>query len=277
MITKKKTWLRMLSLVLLLPLLLVFTACGDVNAQLNTKASCNTRGEYTQEATRDELNGSIGQQTTINNDAYRMTITASGSMMGIDVSSEINAIVKGEEATLKITSTYPQTNRLVSGYIYVKDGYIYTNANGAKTYMEGSLETYLNEGTMNGNMPGLMDSITDVNAMLNMVSASDIEVSVEGNNYKIEFNSIAGIDVPSLAEMGMNLSDILDNVVAYLNFDNDGNLVAMQFSFDMEMSYEMFGQHINIDLSLSVTMSKFDGEIQFPSFNGYTEAAPEIE
>ena len=142
--------------------------------------------------------------------------------------------------------------------------------------MEGSLETYFNEGTMS-EMPGLMDSITDINAMLNMVSASDIEISVEGNNYKIEFNSIAGIDVPSLAEMGMNLSDILKNVVAYLNFDNDGNLVAMQFNFDMEMSFEMFQQQISMNMSFSVTISKFDGEIQFPSFNGYTEAAPEIE
>ena len=269
MITKKKTWLKMLSLVLLLPLLLVFTACGDVNAQLNTKATCNTTGEYNQEATRDELNGSIGQQTTINNGGYRMTIEATGSAMGEEISSTINAIVKGDEATLKMTAKDPQTGKNVDGYVYVTDGYIYTNAEGQKVRMEGSLNTFFNtEGF--AEMPGLMDSITDINGILNMMSSSDVEISVDGNNYKIEFNTIAGMEVPSLAEMGVNLSDLLKDMVAYLNFDDNGNLVAMNFSFGMEM-----GEFFNI--TINVTMSAFDGEIQFPSFNGYTEMAPEEE
>ena len=255
MMTKAKTnILKFLSVLLLIPIMFAFTACFG-NGQLDQKASCNTSGNYNQVATRDDLNDIVGEQTTVNGSGYRMTMEYKGTY-GNDFSAQtqINAIIKNDEAAMRYATKYRENGQ--SGEekadMYFKDGYVHMELNGRKIKFEASLDAYFNNQEY-GEYSSLFDA---EQLMATIESNTDVTISRNGNNFKLVFNTltIAGVDTANLRD-----------IIAFLNFDNEGNLVAMRISFNMTTT--VYGATANIEAS--VVISAFDGEINFPNLSEY--------
>ena len=101
--TKKSfKFLNALYLLLLLPLVFLFTACGEspTTKQLSTEATCSTSGDYAA-SSQEEYNQVIGEQKSIQADGYRLTAKFSAKTLKDEQEIKadamyLNAIIKGD-------------------------------------------------------------------------------------------------------------------------------------------------------------------------------------
>ena len=290
-----KTLKNLFLSLLLVPMIFMFTACGG---QLDAKASCNTSGDWKQsEAATTAYTSAINGTTAINADAYRFTMEA--KMKEGDKTEEffVNAIMSKTEMAIKASIPKDDGKGNNTSYIYMKDNKLYmqgkdTDGKDVKYYMEGiSLGDYL--GTLTpGEGLSLGDDFDIVGSIIEMIKSlgnpEGVKIYQSGNNFRIEINGsalvaalktmipagespnaaanepstsneeaslTAAANVNPFAEVEAILSSLKFNI--YFNFTNDKKLTA--FSFVAETK----------DSSFSLTVSAFDGKIEFPDFSSY--------
>ena len=248
---KKKSIFMMLLSMLVLPVALLCTACG----QLDTKASCDTSGAYQTASSSNELANAIGVQDEFESEGYRLTSTIKMTISGgEEMNLSINAVYKNNELAAKITmpdiiaSIQSGKMKYTDSYLYYKDGYAYADLLGEKIKYQVQIEDLFEIDSYSQFQ--YIAQYTSVEQILDLVkNNSNITVAKQGNNFRVELNN-------------MEESSIYSNTYLYLNFNTENILSALQFQFKMTTS--------SINMNAQVTMSPFDGEIQFPNLNSYT-------
>lgn len=280
----KSSILRLLSLLLVLPIVFIATACAGT-AQLDSEAKCNIQGEYSQAATVAEYNEVVANQNSVDSEGYRLTMNVKTKMMGFEADAYINAVFKNNEAAIKMirpdTSSAESAedidaNKKVTAYAYYKDGFVYADQDGEKVRYEAEIEKIFGGETTGG-----MSQFLDVEEILQLIrSNEDIEIFREGNNFKIVFGSIDATTAQEFA----GFSDM----VVYLNFDENDKLTAVNVSCKFSLGSDTIANtmldddsqdttdddiDISFDFSMSmdidVTFSVFNGDIEFPDLSGY--------
>ena len=244
----KKSIIAMLFSILVLPIALLFTACGTTS-QLDTKATCDTRGTYQTAATANELNDAIGTQDDFESDGLRLTSDVELDLGGTEkIKASFNAIYKNNELAVKMVlpdfaSSTTTKIKYTNSYAYYKDGYIYATLNNAKIKYQAEIDKMFDISTYFQ----YIKQYSNVEQLLNLVkSSSNISVFKDGNNFKVDFaNSVAFSD----ASM-------------YLNFNAENVLKALNLQFNISAS--------TMNIGAAVTMSPFSGEIEFPDLSSYT-------
>ena len=295
---KVKTFFKaFLMMLLVLPVMLVFTACGS---QLDQEADCKTTGKFTaSDMTSFENTLSTNEQnaTSFGGDAgYRLTMkmTANGSLLDQNYSMSMygNVIAKNlaevgkEEMAAKLTMEINtlQMSGKATQEAFLKDQKIYIHVL-PTTITAGSVKTeiadtkvvinsaeYATPDYVFGQLNAVQDGLTDVESVLALVKENANDATVEIVNNKITFNNqVAG----------------LTNVVMYFNFkqDTDGkdNLFSLKVEADYttEMGTGATDESVPIEMSgkISFTLQGFGGDIQYPVLtSGWTasDEAPNL-
>ena len=272
---KSFKWTNVLYLLLLLPLMFVFAACGEDPSvkQLNTEASCNTSGDYATEATKADYTTAVGEQTAIDADGYRITAvikmqTGSGDEAVSQEIMKVNMIMKEVRTDTAVTYQMAMKMKMknifkglldedtpdeIIAYAYYKDGKIYSeDQDGNKYYDVVSIDDMFDSETMS------LMAFTNLEEILGAVNAvGDVTVTKEGNNFKVVANGAANIDGQSISA----------GATAYINFNSEGKIVAAQLSYDMA--------YLTSTMNCQFTLSGFNGDIAFPDLTKYTQAPEE--
>ncbi len=269
--TKKSfKWTNLFYLLLILPLMFVFAACGGDQAtkQLQTEATCNTSGDYATASDKAAYTTAVGTQTAFDASGYRLTgkiaiVTGEGENQVKTDFMYMNLIVKeiknGDQvdyqAAMKMKmidmegpTAQATEPKYIEAYGYYKDGKTYSEEDGNKYYEEVNFADIL-DGFDFVSCQNLEDLLGFVGA------ANDVEVTKQGDNFKIVTNSAL------TPEPGVQINA---EATAYLNF-KDGKVVAAQLNY--LMTVPIFGK-----MDCQFTISGFDGNIAFPNLSGYTKA-----
>ena len=247
----KNKLFTILSLIFMLPVLLLFTACGS--NQLDQKATCNTNGNYTEEAVvqKSVIAEALGDQTSIAGSGYRMTATIAGA----DTNFLMNAIYSTNGIAIKYEANANSKNQNFN--LYYTEGCLYFDLGNLKYKVTTNINDYIN---YIGNFSSF-SSVIDPEALILTLSANnDVEVQKDGNNYKLTFNTLSNLNISG--------ADI-KNAVGFLNLDNEGNLVAINLAYKIQLA-KLTGENY---YDMNVTMSSFNDKINFPNFDGYKDFA----
>ena len=239
----KNKFLAVLALIFMLPVLMLFTACGG--SQLDQKATCDTSGNYTEDTVVVQANAlaaAIGEQTTITGNGYRLTM----DMTGLDMDCEMNAIFTADGISLK----YDADGSVLK--LYYNQGCLYIDAAGYKYKITTNVEDFIDYVGAFSSFTSLLDPASVI-AMLK--SNTEIELYQDGNNYKMTFGSLTDVSVNGAS---------VKNAVGYLNLDDEGNLVAINLALAVNAP-----QVSANDINLNVTMSAFNEQIEFPNFSEF--------
>ena len=270
--TKRFSLKKLLCLLLVLPMFLSLTACAKT-AQLDVEATCDVSGTYATVSSKQELDDAIGEQTGFDADGYRLTVKMEMGSGEQKMTFKVNAIMKENEMAMKVvmpnmTKVFQNPNaplEITEMYSYYKDGYMYSvdedydSETGAVTYVKIKEQVSIEEAIGSQGPSSIMSYFNDTEGLLNLIEAqTGAVVSKDGNNYKIEIEHLAVED------------QTVDNVVVYLNFDTDSKFVAMNIQFAMEQEVSE-GQKMPV--SANVTLSAFNGNIEYPNLNDYEEVA----
>ncbi len=289
-----KTLKNLFLSLLIVPMIFMFTACGS---QLDTKASCNTSGDWKQsEAATTAYTAAINGTTSINADAYRLTLEAKAKIGDKTEEYLVNAIMSKTEIAVKMSVPKADGKGNETSYMYMKDNKVYMQAKGTdgkdeKYYYEVDGLGDLISSTLESEDFGLDDDFDIVGSLIEMIKSvgnqEGIKIYQSGNNYKIEIkgsalfaalseimsqespNAVtnepstsnddvsltAAADVNPLAEVEAILGSLEFNI--YFNFTSDNKLTA--FSFVAKTN----------DMNFGLTVSAFDGKIDFPNFDDY--------
>lgn len=269
----KKSLKIALSALALVPCAALFVGCGQ--DQLSTKAKINTEGTYTtstKEAFTTYTGESGAASTALSGYRFTMDAKVSGSLAGQSYNSSVllNGIIKTSDTSVEAAFKMTMEGQDIMK-AYIKDGYVYANV--SASLMGQSLKIKY-EADVNDILGGFDEigaagptSISDVQEILDFINENNdlnIEASVEGEINKFHFSA----DSTDISAMLDSASEILgSDFDCYFVFDSD-ILTGAQVSFKYSMSSEDLG---NANIDAKITMEKFDGEINFPSFDGYTE------
>ena len=290
-----KTLKNLFLSLLLVPMIFMFTACGDGGAtndtktpadeqpstslQLETKAVCSTSGDYVKsDDTISNYTTAIEGKTSLDASTYRFTIEMKYAEQNINV--EMNAILAkkdGGKYDMAMKMNTPNENGIgtVTSYIYVLNDKVYMNSAGIKVYYDSDGQDVEELMSNISSFVASMEqySKTDfVFEMLNADNMSNYEIYQNGNNYKIESKpqqteSIEPVDSDNPVEQGEpaqgedfdDLSELFgdSSMTVYLNFSDDDKLTALNYTMNF-LGMEIIG-----------TFSAFDEEIEFPDFSSY--------
>lgn len=287
--TKTKTFFKSLLLALLvLPVALLFSACGG---QLSQTAKCDTSGNFdapqaastiaafneVKEANPDNLT------SFVNATGYRITMEVnadykapvSGQQVSSSVSMKFNGVFSEDECAMKVDDLLRIGNQSLSnkGEVFVTGGKVYLhtmpkNVAGVeipeqKVY--GEVGSNIEDNLVH--LDGLTGELSDISAFMNLIPAVETEgvkVAKVGNKFRITFEE--GV-LSDLEALGMS------EFAFYFNFDNENNLTAIQLDCAYSaMTSTDTGVSINLQGNMKITLSGFNGEIVFPSFDGYVDA-----
>lgn len=273
--TKSFKWTNMFYLLLLLPLMLVFCACGaDPSKQLKTTATCDTSGDY---AASDKAAYSqvIGEQTAFDASGYRLTMGISlKTTTGAEtepvvteifyVNSVIKATKKDEsvdyQAALNVKLDFTkipgagESAMKLDTTAYFKDGKVYsTDKDGKKVWHEYSFAEMWNAFSGDGELP-LFNDVKSIIQVVQLIG-NDVTVTRKGNHFKIVTNSVVEIQ-------GQNIDA---GATAYINCDSNGKVTEAQLEFEMSMAP-------TVKMVYKSTVSAFNDNIVFPDdLNKYVE------
>lgn len=250
----------------LIPCAALFVGCGQ--DQLATKAQVNTVGDYQKSSTEQFNTYTSDADTSTTLTGYRFTIEAKSKTTYASQTVEsdvlLNGIIKSSgtnlEAALRMTM---QGQVLMTTYI--KDGFIYADSSLLNMKYKQALTTDDIFGEMDkaGLDSALPTSMSDIDSLLELIQGHgdfDVKASVEGNINKYHF-STKSIDLSKL----MSLTNLGSDFDCYFVFDSNiltGAQVSFKYSTDSVLD-------ANANVEAKVSIEKFDGEINYPSFDGY--------
>lgn len=247
--------------LIFVPCAIFFSACGGVNAQLKKEASVDTEGTYIT-SSKSELSTYIGcsDQNIPNNEkttlsGYRITcktVIDNNEMKNNAIFILGNTISETQFAG-RTTST-SNGKQIAQANMYLKDGWVYVNAEGGGISLK---QKYLM--TLNSDITNIEDLIESFQSPINF-----IEKIIEEENINV-YVSIKGATKKFKIEANTNPSLLGNELVSYLIYEND-ILQGIKFT-----TVE------NDGLTMDYTIERFSGSIKFPSFKGYIETTSEIE
>lgn len=276
-----KNKLKFLALLLIVPVLFVFTACGG---QLGTEAKVNIgkKGDYT-ETTYDELNNYLVENVykdevaeATNGMLFRITMNMTSNMGAMsEIKAKVNAIVGHEKqegdtaeelynyvmaSKLKVSGKVKYNNNTenydASAEIYVKDGFMYVNAKGSGEFADISGKTKYSANEEN-----------EFSKYLSYISVDPVELMMQlqsvGATAQVSVNTKDGLIrycIETSSENVIEESDLPQRI--YLVF-KDNNLIQIQT--ESEMSF--FGMEMNVVIKMEV----YNGNIEFPDFKDYVD------
>jgi len=264
--TKLKS-LNFLWLLMIVPLMFLFTGCGDKSvSQLNKTASCETQAEtaysavgagdaYAEKITKDE-------DENITNDfskGYRMTL----KMGNGDDSLNVNAIVVDKNMAMKIDENYA----------WIKDGVVYARG---EREVNGKTEKFAVKYAMpETDIEALLATFKasySAKDFLSYVKGNELKVAGE-NSFKIEITNVNAYNFygkiffgsePKAVPMAMISSTFSADI--YINFNSDKTIKSMKVvinSTEEGVTTTMF----------ELTMSEYNGSITFPKDSDFKEDA----
>ncbi|MCI6573407.1 MAG: hypothetical protein MSA34_03565 [Firmicutes bacterium] len=296
---KSKSILALLfSVVFLIPVMFALTGCGG---ELEQKATCNTNQRYTSSSAEEFVEKTTGKGdfTRVSSMAggYRLTVESNAEgMVGPEgyqtkysMNSLTNAIIRlnsvdGNQLGLKTVVDYDIVGMKgkMTAESYVKNNNLYvhtlpTTIESNHTKVQISEQKLMIEGINAdaalesvGKLDKLCDDTAIIDFVKNNLESANFQICVRGNNigFKVEFND--NITYGSMA-----------NVVVYVNVDaqyreNNGYMikeVRVEGDYSTTAGSGAAGSSISMKGRMSITLSEYwgdrDGNIPFPSFDGY--------
>ena len=252
---------------MLVPIAFVFAACGG---QLDTKASVDTKGNYTA-SSMDEFNTALDDQTELaSQTGYRFTTDMNLSVKINSSTTNMkmlcNGILTQEEMAMKVS--VDAMGESIKSEMYVKDSTLYTHSdaiwqNGIEVQKEiKSKQTITSiNSAFDNEYASLAGEMKDVQSFLDLIKNDEnAEVTKSGTNYCVKVQDMEAGGVFELS-----------NVKIYFNFDAENNLVAVGLVADASMSMTSDAQDMAFNGTAVFAISAFEGQIQFPDFSGYAE------
>ena len=266
-----KTFLCML---LLLPLLFVFTACGEEVGQLDTKASCDTSGTYGA-STKTEYDNAMNGITGFVNDSYRITMSVSvESVTKIGTkhtwSIDLNGIFTPEgyafKGKMKATGAYADktiSGNLVSGSFtyYYKNGIVYKNENNKKSYESAGYNDLLNVVLLN-------NFYAPTKILPVVTEGTGVSYEKNGSKYQMTVTTVNNLNLLQAWEEHSTVTT--KPAFVYVNLTEDKKLDALKLTTQADRTGSEFygtkyaGDDYTTTMKVNVTMSAFDGQIEFP-------------
>ncbi len=250
--TKTQTILKSVLLsLLLLPLLLIFTACGSSDAKVDTS------GTYT-ETSAENFTNFVNAETTTSDftSGFHMTMNWNMTINGKSVDTKINiwATMNGDQfGGMKMESSVKGggENGSVNAWARLEDGefvvYTETNDGGKVLRAKVNVGTDLNVGDMNGSA----------------MSAEDVLALVSKNVEDFNFKSFTNGDVTKFEIMNLSGSSvtltggmICSEFKTYFVFTDD-TLTGVQVSAYSSASMG--------STSITCDIVAFDGDISYPN------------
>lgn len=234
---------------LVLPCAIGLAACGPTGP-LSETAQCNTTGTYV-ESTLDDYNstattaqGPLGYRLTMD---MNMTDSENNRM-----NMRTNAIYVDGEIMANVSMPGVNMNTYITG------GYIYMDVTAGRVNakMKTPMQSLDIDDTLNlygglNDFQALLDMIPEDNSLVNVSKITDENET----RYKLELNSVAG-----------DQAFAYSNVVIYLNFV-DGNIQEAK----MTTSFTAVIEGEQASAEMSITMSAYSEELEFPDFSRYME------
>ena len=252
--------------LLILPVVFVLCACDLFGSktvdQLDVDATCNTDGTYVS-STKESYDTAMDEITKFENDAYRLSlkieanVTANGNTVNAQQKANYNAILTNGKLAFKVTDDFV-TNVADESYknvstIFYKDGVVYSNDNGEKTFYS------YNNGNLLENVVYL-NQIYLVEQVLAIVNnGENITYEKNGNKYKLTITNVNNFT------MGYENDQVTNRpAFVWINLTDEGKLESLKLSTQMTFSYTYKGNVMSGTMKINVVMSAFDGQIEFP-------------
>lgn len=294
---KSKSFLALLfSVVFLIPVMFALTGCGG---ELEQKATCNTNQRYTSSSAEEFVEKTTGSFPRVSSMAngYRLTVESNAEgMVGPEgyqtkysIKSLTNAIIRldpdGNQLGLKTVMDYDivGVKGKMTAESYVKDNNLYvhtlpTTIESNYTNIQINEQKLMIEGINAGaalESVGKLDELCDDTAIIDFVKnnldSANFQICENGTNigFKVVFND--NITYGSMT-----------NVVVYVNTDaqyleHNGYMikeVRIEGDYSTTAGSGAAGSSISMKGRMSITLSEYwgdrDGNIPFPSFDGYT-------
>ena len=232
-----------LAVLLAVPMMFMFAACDP----LDTQASCSKSNNYT-ESSAAALNEKVGETTPEFADGYRMTMTMTSPLAeSQNVKFVFNAIITKDAIAIKVTGKDDDGTNM-GGSIYVTDGKIYVNETSTKTksYVEVNTPQKQDVMAVLKEVTKLDFSQYNLSSILETIKTAGTKavITQDGNRFKIVVTT-------------QITSTVSTTQTIWINFDKNGNLEAFETDADA------------IFAKINVVMSKYNGKVELPSFNGY--------
>lgn len=261
---------------------LVFVGCSGADKQLNTEAGVSTKGLKASNAQEYNtfmatLNSSEdgGEEVNTELSAYRYTIEMKD---GANATNNVymNGIVKldenGElsEMATKITMNYLGFD--ISAKVYVKNGvgYIEMKMNGETAKIKMDLSDVLPKEDVDYSSPEL----STTGGYSGFFKTTDLVSVLEGMGDMAELD----VDDTTIVVKKYNSGDVTRFIIEKTD---EGATSKYAFEFDGNnitgVSFETVAVKDGISNTYRVAVSKFSGNISFPSFDKYTDITSELQ
>ena len=266
--TKLKS-LNFLWLLMIVPLMFLFTGCGDKSvSQLNKSATCETQAEsaYTAEGASGAYAAKITTDgTDISNDfskGYRMTMKMNGE-------EAMNCIVVGDNLVMKMdvgddTASFKMYIWKKDSTLYVRSEYKDGNGNNQKvavkyTMTPAEMEAFL---TARNAKPY---SVANVLNCITNTEGVTIKAAGE-NSFKIEFREGSLANLASSFDEVAAFASVASSADIYVNFNSDKTIKSMKVIYNAI-------QEGTATAVFELIMSEYNGSITFPKDSDFEESA----
>lgn len=266
----KKSLKIALASLALVPCAALFVGCGQ--DQLATQAKVNTAGNYQKSSKEQFTTYSENTTTSTELTGYRFTMEAKTKTTYESQSREskvlLNGIIKASETNLEAAFKMTMDGQDIMK-AYIKDGYVYADVSmlgeNIKVKYKVNPKDILGEfAEIDTNVgPTSISNVQEILDFINNTEGLEVVASVENNISKFHFSA----DSTDISAMLDSASKILgSDFDCFIVFDSN-ILTGAQISFKYSMN-PAFG---SADVDAKISMEKYDGKIDFPKLNGYTE------
>lgn len=281
---KFKFFSKLLAVLVIVPAILLCTACGG--GQLAQEAKLEQK-EFTQLTSVAEFQTKMAEiEETQITDGYHMTFNMKMNMMGMNFEKfNMNMYyVPGETAEeTKVAAKYEmkmdmnmdlgfgdpiEMSTEANGTMYVTDGYAYTDVKGTAT-ANGETEDMTEKTKVPFVLGGTDDptamaaAFADLETIFGMVNFEDMQ-DVEGVKFFVSTDGTQlKMTIDAFEEEGVKVNKY-EMVFQFA----EGRLTGMAIDVNMELTEG--GE--TIPMEMKITVAPFAGEIDMPAnFDGYTE------
>ena len=264
--TKLKS-LNFLWLLMIVPLMFLFTGCGDKSiSQLNKTASCETQATYSADGASNAYAEKITKEDeNITNDfskGYRMT-------MKMNSEEAMNCIVVGDNLVMKMdvgddTASFKMYIWKKDSTLYVRSEYKDGNGNNQKV----AVKYTLTPAEMEAFLTARNAKPYSVANVLNCITNTEgVTIKAAGeNSFKIEFREGSLANLASSFDEVAAFASVASSADIYVNFNSDKTIKSMKVIYNAI-------QEGTATAVFELIMSEYNGSITFPKDSDFEESS----
>ena len=262
----KRRMSKITVIMLVLVLALSMAACGS-----NDDSGSDNANE---ESPLDLYNAASKKMNEV--DSYSATADMEMAMsvqgQSIDTSSDVDMkIVNKEENNIefqtKILTESPLTEQPIEQNQYYRDGFLYTEGQGAKTKTALNMEDAIKSANSASTGEISSDAVKE-QSVTDKDGGKEVTLTLDGAKMKDQIGSAAG----QLEQYGASVDDItMSDTKLVAVIDSDGNIKSNNMEFSM--TTEVQGQEVTMDMKINMIVEQIGGvKVEFPSdLDTYTE------